>query len=146
GSSGRLASTINMPPLDVATLRKEWKSMRHDLAKIPPRNLPPLDAVRDVWAGMKEESRQQNRTIFEVSSLMAMSAFSALPEKARWLSASARVAAGKTGAVVAGVLLDHYKTTLQQIRDRGYLRYAVQQYRPYLYGAVSQFSPKRRTL
>ena len=26
------------------------------------------------------------------------------------------------------------------------IRYAVQQYRPYMYGALSQFSPHRRTL
>jgi len=44
------------------------------------------------------------------------------------------------------VILDHYRTTLKEIRQTGYLRFAVRQFRPYLYGAVSQFSPKRRTL
>ena len=77
---------------------------------------------------------------------MAMAAMADLPRGARWLSASARLAAGKTGSVVAGVLIDHYRTTLQQIRDVGYGRYAVRQFRPYLFAAVSQFSPKRRTL
>jgi len=47
---------------------------------------------------------------------------------------------------MAGVLLDHYRTTLRQIHERGYIRYAVQQFRPYLYAAVSQFSPQRRSL
>ncbi len=69
-----------------------------------------------------------------------------IPQKARWLSASARLAAGKTGSVVAGVLLDHYRTTLNHIRETGYVRFAVRQFRPYLYGAVLQFSPSRRTL
>jgi hypothetical protein len=145
-SAGRLASTINTPPLDVATLRQEWTSMRRDLSKIPPKNLPALDSLRNVWTGMKQEAQEQNRTIFEVSSLMAMSAITTLPQKARWLSASARNAAGKTGSVMAGVLLDHYRTTLKQIHERGYIRYAVQQFRPYLYAAVSQFSPHRRSL
>ena len=145
-SAGRLASTINTPPLDVAALRQEWDSMRRDLAKIPPRNIPGLDSLRNVWTSMVREAQEQNRTVFEVSSLMAMSAITTLPQKARWLSASTRLAASKTGSVMAGVLLDHYRTTLRQIHERGYIRYAVQQFRPYLYAAVSQFSPQRRSL
>src|SRR5688572_18863320 len=45
-SASRMASTINAPPLDVATLRKEWQSMQRDLAKIPPKDLPPLEIGR----------------------------------------------------------------------------------------------------
>jgi hypothetical protein len=146
GSAGRLASTINAPPLDVAALRQEWESVRRDLSKIPPRNLPPLDSLRKVWTVMKQEAVTQNRTVFEVSSLMAMAAIADLPQKARWLSASARLAVGKTGSVMAGILLDHYRTTLKQIHETGYVAYAIRQFRPYLYAAVSQFSPQRRSL
>jgi hypothetical protein len=144
--SGRLASTINTPPLDVKTLRQEWAAVKQDLAKIPPRDLPSMETLRDLWASMKNEARSQNRTLFEMSSVMALSAIADIPQKARWLSASARLAIGKTGSVVAGVLLDHYRTTLAGIRETGYVRYTIRQFRPYLYGAVSQFSPKRRTL
>jgi len=77
---------------------------------------------------------------------MAMSAMSHLPQKVRWLSASARTAAGKTGSVLAGVLLDHYRTTLKELHDTGYVRYAIQQFRPYLYAAALQFSPRRNSL
>jgi hypothetical protein len=145
-SAGRLASTINTPPFDVRTLREEWKALKRDLSRIPPKNLPSLDAVRDLWTEITNEARLQNRTVFEVSSVMALSAIAGLPQKARWLSASARLAAGKTGSVVAGVLFDHYRATLKRIRQTGYLRYTVQQFRPYLYGAALQFSPSRRTL
>jgi hypothetical protein len=81
-----------------------------------------------------------------VSSVMAMSAIAHIPQKARWLSASAGLAAGRTRSVVAEVLLDHYRKTLDDIRETGYLRYLIRQFRPYLYGAVSQFSPGRPTL
>jgi hypothetical protein len=145
-SAGRLASTINTPPLDVKTLRQEWNAVRRDLSKIPPKDLPPVDRLRELWAGMKNEARLHDRTVFEVSAVMALSAIAAIPEKTRWLSASTRLAVGKTGAVLAGVLLDHYQTTLTEIRKTGYMRYAVRQFRPYLYGAASQFSPRRLTL
>jgi hypothetical protein len=145
-SAGRLASTINTPPLDVASLRQEWQSVRRDLAKIPPKNLPKLENIRSVWTALQKEAASQERSVFELSSVMAMSALGSLPKKAQWLSTSARLAAGKTGTVMLNVLLDHYQTTLKQIHERGYLKYAVQQYRPYLHGAVLQFSPQRRTL
>jgi hypothetical protein len=77
---------------------------------------------------------------------MALSAISAIPQKTRWLSASARLAVGKTGSVLAGVLLDHYRSTLNEIRSTGYMQYAVRQFRPYLYGAAAQFSPKKKSL
>jgi hypothetical protein len=145
-SAGRIASTINTPPLDVNTLRQEWNAIKRDLARIPPKNLPSFDTLRDLWTEIGNEARRQNRTVFEMSSVMALSAIADIPRKARWLSASARLAVGKTGSVVAGVLLDHYRSTLKQIRETGYVRHAVQQFRPYLYGAAMQFSPKRRTL
>jgi len=100
----------------------------------------------DIWSEIKNEARLQNRTAFEMSSVMAMSAIAHIPQKARWLSASARLAVGRTRSVVADVLLDHYRTTLDDIRETGYVRYLVRQFRPYLYGALSQFSPERPTL
>ena len=145
-SAGRIASTINTPPLDVKALRQEWNAIKRDLLRIPPKNLPSFDTLRDLWTEIGNEARLQNRTVFEMSSVMALSAIVAIPRKARWLSASARLAVGKTSSVVAGVLLDHYRSTLKQIRETGYVRHAVHQFRPYLYGAAMQFSPKRRTL
>jgi hypothetical protein len=145
-SAGRLAATVNMPPLDVKSLRQEWNALRADLARIPPRQLPGTQALRDLWNDIEQEAGRQNRSVFQVSSLMAISAMKSVPDKARWLSASARFAARKTGAAVAAILLKDYRTSLKQIRQTGYVRYAVGQYRPYLSAAVSQFSPRRQSL
>ena len=145
-SAGRMAATINTPPLDITALRLEWSALRHDLSKIPPRQLPSMHALCSVWSEMKQEAQKQNRTVFQVSSLMAVSAITDVPEKARWLSASARSAARKAGATVAAVLLEDYRTTLKHIRQTGYVRYAARQFRPYLFAALSQFSPRRRSL
>src|SRR6185503_16120465 len=145
-SAGRMAATVNTPPLDVKSLRQEWNALRGDLARIPPRQLPGARALRDLWKEIQQEAGRQKRTVFEVSSLMAISAMKSVPEKARWLSASARSAARKTGTAVGAILLEDYRTSLKQIRDRGYARYAVEQFRPYLSAAISQFSPHRQSL
>lgn len=145
-SAGRLAATVNTPPLDVKSLRQEWKALRGDLARIPPKQMPGSQTLRDLWKEIEEEAGRQNRSVFEVSSLMAISAMKSVPAKARWLSASARSAARKTGTVVAATLLEDYRTSLKQIRETGYVRYAVDQFRPYLSAAVSQFSPRHESL
>jgi hypothetical protein len=145
-TSTRLAATVNTPPLDVAGLRAEWAALREDASHLPQASLPSRETISAVWTDLKAESARQERSIFETSSVMAVSAARALPGGVRWLSASARVGAARTGQVFAAALLDHYRETLSEIRDTGYLTYAGRQFRPYLRAAAGQFSPKRRTL
>ena len=145
-SAGRMAATVNTPPPDIASLRGEWKALRRDLARIPPKQMPNAHALRDLWNDIKQEAQQQKRSVFQVSSLMAMTSLANIPQKARWLSASTRLAARKAGTTVGAVLLEDYRNTLANIRKTGYVRYAARQFRPYLSGALSQFSTKRTSL
>jgi hypothetical protein len=145
-TSSRLAATVNTPPLDVASLRKEWAEIREEARSLPSASVPSKDTLQQLWLQLKTESAAQHRSVFETSSMLAVSAVRALPEGARWLSASARVGAVRTGQVVATALLDHYRQTLAQIKEVGYLTYAGRQLQPYVQAAVGQFSPGRRTL
>jgi hypothetical protein len=77
---------------------------------------------------------------------MAISAARAIPDGVRWAAAAARVGTARTGQMVAAALLDHYRETLTEIREVGYLAYATRQFRPYLRAAAGQFSPARQTL
>lgn len=145
-TSSRLAATINTPPLDVPSLRKEWQAIRTEVASIPPANLPTRETVRGVWVQLKEESTRQGRSVFEMSSMLALGAVGSLPDRVRWLSTSAKLAARRTGQILGAALIDHYRQTLGEIQQVGFIRYASRQFRPYLRAAISQFSPKRRTL
>ena len=145
-TSGRLAETVNTPPLDVAGLRQEWRDIREQARHLPAASLPSREAITQLWSELEAESARQDRSIFETSSVMAVSAARAVPDGVRWLSASARVGTIRTGQVFAAALLDHYKETLAQIRQTGYLTYTGRQIRPYIRAAASQFSPTRRTL
>ena len=145
-TSARLAATINTPPLDVPTLRKEWQAIREEARHVRPASLPSRETIADLWEQLKNESARQDRSVFETSSMMAVSAVRGLPDGVRWLSKSARVGATRTGQVFSVALLDHYRSTLKEIRQVGFVTYAGRQLRPYLRAAVAQFSPKRRTL
>jgi len=78
--------------------------------------------------------------------MLAVSAVKTLPEHARWLSVSALVGASKTGQILATALLDHYRTTLEEVRHTGFATFAARQLGPYVRAAVGQFSPERVTL
>jgi len=145
-STGRVAEAINTPPLDVEGLRQEWAELRKEAGLIPTPNLPSADWIRSNWADLRSAADTQGRSVFEVSSLMALATVSRLPENLVRLSRSARTAAMRTGGVFAGPLLEHYQTTLSEIRETGYLAYWSREFRPYLKAAAEQFSPKRGSL
>lgn len=145
-TSSRLAETFNTPPLDVAGLRQEWAAIRNEARGLKPTELPSPALVDNQWMELKQESARQRRSIFETSSVMAVSAVRALPDKARWLSASARVGATHTGRFFSTAILEHYSQTLKELREVGYGTYAKRQLSPYLRACVDLFSPQRRTL
>jgi hypothetical protein len=145
-TSSRLAGTINTPPLDIPTLRQEWQALRDDARGLAPAALPSREAITGLWMQLQAEAARQNRSVFETSSMMAVSAVKSLPENARWLSASAVVGASRTGQIVAAALLDHYQSTLDDIRKVGFATFAVRQLGPYVRAAVGQFSPERVTV
>src|SRR6266853_956318 len=70
----------------------------------------------------------------------------ALPDRARWLSSSTRVAAKRTGKLLSAALLDEYSHTLNELREVGYATHARRQLSPYLRACVDQFSRHQRTL
>ncbi|MGH9720529.1 MAG: hypothetical protein ACRD8O_09980 [Bryobacteraceae bacterium] len=144
-ASGRLAESINTPPLDVAGLRAEWASVRKDFARIRTPRLPAPEDIRNRWAGLQAEAAAQNRSVYDLSSMMAMSAVQRLPENVSWLSKCTGLAARRTGKLFAGALLDHYDATLAEIRRQGFVAYWREQFRPYLKAAAAQFS-KRPTV
>lgn len=145
-TSSRLAETFNTPPLDVAALRKEWAAIRAEASNLKPAALPSPRAIGDQWEALKQESARQGRSVFETSSVMAVSAVRGLPGRALWLSRSARVGATYAGKVLSAAILDHYSQTLKDLHAVGYLTYAKRQLSPYVRASVQQFSPQRRTL
>ena len=145
-TAGQLASSIRFPPLDIPGLRKEWSALKEAVRTIPPRSLPSPEQVRGQWEDLKEEAAGQRRTVFELSSLMALSTVRALPENLIWLSRCARTATTRTRQLFAEGLLNHYRTTRNEIRETGYLAYWAREFRPYLRAAAQQFSSSHLSL
>jgi hypothetical protein len=144
-TAGQLAETVNTPPLDLASLRQEWARLRAEAGRLPRAVVPSPAMLWNEWRELKQEAAAQERSVFELSSAMAISAVRKLPENARWLSNAAQISARRTGELLAKGLLDHYRSTLAEIRAGGYARYWIREFQPYLRGAVKQFSPARKS-
>lgn len=145
-SSGQLAESVNTPPLDVAGLRTEWRKFVVEARQLPAPHLPSASDVTRVWQDLRATAEREQRSVFAVSSLLAVSAVSSLPERARVLSKSAAVVLRHGGTAVSNALLEHYRQSLQQMRDAGFLHYGVQQLTPYTRAAREAFSPTHSTL
>ncbi len=145
-TAGWAADVVNVPPVDVAGLRKEWGAFRESVARIPPRNLPSAQRIRLQWEELKLEAAAQGRTVFQLSSIMAVAAVSRTPETLLRLARAANRAVWRTGQLFAGSVLEHYSQTLREIGERGYAAYWAEAFRPYLQAAAGHFSPKHRSL
>lgn len=140
-TSEHLAVTLNMPPLDVAGLRREWNQLKRELQAIPPKRIPAIARIEKVWADIQASAKQQGRSVFTVSSLIALSSVAQVPASMLWLSRAARSTARRTGRVLGDAVLSHYTDAAAEITRVGFSHYWTQQFRPYLRAAAEQFAP-----
>jgi glutamate dehydrogenase/leucine dehydrogenase len=145
-ASDRMVDAVNTPPLDVAGLRKEWNELRRAIKRIPPSRLPSMDRLRSHWRELRETAASENHSVFQISSLLAVSATQQLPKNIHWLSKSGALAVRRTGELLALPLLEHYSSALGEIRSAGFQAYWTRQFGPYLRAAAAQFSRDRSTL
>ena len=145
-TSDHMAVTLNMPPVDIAGLRKEWETLKAELATIPPKKVVALERIESVWEELRATARAQGRTVFGMSSLLAISTVAHVPANVLWLSRAARSAMRRTGRVLGEAVLDHYTDALTEIARTGFLAYWSREFRPYLKGAAEQFAPGRESL
>ena len=144
-TSSHLAETLNAPPLDVKSLRQEWMRLKQEVPKIPPRNLPTPAHLQKMWEELVESAARENRSVFAVSSLIALSVVAKLPSDLLWLSRAAGLAGKRASEMLGEALLTHYRETLQEIASAGFLEYWKREFRPYLRAAAAQFAKAKES-
>jgi hypothetical protein len=145
-TAGKVAETINTPPLDVDGLRREWDAIRREASKIPANLLPSIDQLEVQWRDLIATAESQNRSVLEISALMTLAAVRNLPGNVRWLFRCMQSMGRSAGGLVTATVLDHYQASLARIRAEGYGQFWMNEFRPYLTAAARQFSPQRGSL
>ena len=122
GTSGLMAETIDVPPLNVHDMRSSWQALQQNVAE-----LPDASRLASIYAQLQQVTKQEGRSLQSVSSLIA------------------------AGAVRAGVqmghtyIFDYYRDALRTITTEGLPAYAQRVAKPYLTVAVGHFDPQRIT-
>jgi hypothetical protein len=122
GTSGVLADTVDVPPLNIPSLRASWQELGRQAA-----DLPDAAGLEKIFAELQLAARQEDRSILEISSTVAI------------------------GAVRSGVRLgsvhifDYYRRALRMIVEEGLLSFLRRTSTPYLTRAGSHFDPRSST-
>src|ERR671911_776118 len=122
GTSGVLADTVDVPPLNISSVRTSWQELRRQVA-----DLPDADGLEKIFSDLQLAAQQEDRSILEISSMVAL------------------------GAVHAGVRLgdthifDYYRSALRTIAGEGLVAVLHRTSTPYLTRARSHFDPESST-
>jgi hypothetical protein len=122
GTSGVLADTVDVPPLNMTSVRTSWQELRRQAT-----DLPDAADLERIYAELQLAARQEDRSILEISSMVAL------------------------GAVRAGVRLgnvhifDYYRGALRTIVEEDLRSFVRRTSTPYLTRAGSHFDPRSST-
>lgn len=122
GTSGVLADTIDLPPLDVNSVQTAWEALQQQVEQLPsPQRMAAL------FGALQDAAAREQRSLLEVSSLVAL------------------------GAVRAGIrlgntyLFKYYRVALLRIAREGVLPFLKRISHPYLLRAGKHFDPYSQT-
>ena len=121
-TSGVLADTVDVPPLNIPSVRTSWHALQQRVA-----DLPDAEGLEKIFSDLRLAARQEDRSILEISSVVAL------------------------GAVHAGVRLgnvhifDYYRSALPTIVEEGLVTFLRRTSTPYLTRARSHFDPASGT-
>ena len=122
GTSGVLADTVDVPPLNVSSVRTSWQELRRQAA-----DLPDAASLEKIFAELQLAARQEDRSILEISSMVALGAV-------------------QTGVKLGNVhIFDYYRRALRTIVEEGLLSFLRRTSTPYLTRAGSHFDPRSST-
>jgi hypothetical protein len=121
-TSGVLADTVDVPPLNIPSLRTSRQELQRQVT-----DLPDADGLEKIYSDLRLAARREDRSILEISSVVAL------------------------GAVHAGVRLgnvhifDYYRSALPTIVEEGLVSFLRRTSTPYLTRARSHFDPESST-
>ena len=122
GTSGALADTIDVPPLNVPSVRTSWQELRRQAA-----DLPDAAGLEKIFAELQLAARQEDRSILEISSMVALGAV-------------------RSGVSLGSVhIFGYYRRALRTIVEEGLLSFLRRTSTPYLTRAGSHFDPRSST-
>jgi hypothetical protein len=121
-TSGVLADTVDVPPLNITSVRTSWQELQRQAA-----DLPDAATLEKIFSELQLAARQEDRSVLEISSMVALGAV-------------------RTGVRLGNVhIFDYYRYALRTIVEEGLLSFLRRTSTPYLTRAGSHFDPRSST-
>jgi hypothetical protein len=132
------AEAADVPPLDVAGLRRTWTAFRES-----GRTLPDAAALAALFRDLQATAAATGRSLLAVSSL---SGLGTLAGRTAGGAARGTLRAGRVAAqLMDASVVEDYRHTLSEIRARGADAYARDTVLPYVRAVRRHFDPSRET-
>ena len=122
GTAGTTASTIDLPPLELAELKRSVRELRDDATSLPSAN-----ELASLFNGLLRTARQEDRSLLEVSSGVGL-AFLVSAKK-----------------VTRTHLVTPYGEDWRPVRQEGFGAYAARVSGPYREAVSGHFDPGKRS-
>jgi tetratricopeptide (TPR) repeat protein len=140
--SGKMADRLDVPPLSIAELRRSVEELRAEAARVDLAKAIPAAEVDRLWRELEETAGREGKSLFEVSSAVAMLT----------VGKAALAGKGAYGSLRAGWrladenVLRYYLGALASIHEKGYYQTVSEAFEPYLRGLQTLFAPATGTL
>jgi hypothetical protein len=139
--SARIADQIDTPPLSVEELRETLSYLREDAQSLKLKERVTEKELDSMLLEMKAVARKERKSLYEISTAMAINAINQLDRSGRTAVTGLRV--GK--ALVDRTILGYYRGALDEISQEGYYKYLSRTSRPYLRAMAHHLARKNIT-
>jgi hypothetical protein len=126
--SGKIADQVDTPPLSAQELRQTLQYLREEAQAFKLQSTLKHEDVDSMFEEMKDVARKEQRSLYEISAAMAMSAMNELERSGRRAVTGLRVGQ----ALLDRTILKYYARALKDLSRLGYYRHVARSSKPYL--------------
>ena len=141
-ASEETASAFDTPPLSVEGLRETVRQTRENLRGADPGQLLSEDEIKQIWERMRSIARREKTSPLAISGALTLGSLDKFAKLGSGALTSVRVA----GTLLDGVVLDHYRTVLANIDEKGLYPTLAVSSKPYAEALWHNFSADRQTV
>lgn len=141
-TSGVAASAFNTPPISLDGLYETINETKLAVNQIDPTKVLPKAEMDRMWNEMHSIANEENVSMFEVSSAMALHSLDRVADVGRGALSTTRAATRLFDRHV----IDHYRTALNDIETNGYYATLTKTSGPYITAVWKNFSTENTSL
>lgn len=141
-SSAVGAKVFDTPPLSVAGVREAIEQTSASVKRIDPRKVLPAAEIDRLWADMQQVASKEDVSLLEVSGAMTLHALGRVGQVGQGALSTVAIA----GTLFDRHVVDHYRTALGDLHQKGYYSTLAEVSQPYIAAVWENFSTDRSTV